>query len=154
MFFRNPEESALPAIEHSPAPHARIRDVLVAVLLIIGTAVGLLLAHSAESGHSAPSAAATTVVETNAEAVMHSNVAGAPTEADPAGPAVPFGDSFALCLSIGIGCVMALLLVFLATRRPPILGPHAPPQTSVRTFTARLVRVPPITLNALCISRV
>jgi hypothetical protein len=137
----------LHAIEHPSAQHARVRDVLIAVLLIIGTCIGLLLAHNAETGHSSSNAGSTSIVDVHADGL----VAGAE---DQAGSTVPFGDSFALCLSIGLGCVTALLLLFLAVRQPPTLEAHAPPMTLEPAPRTGFARVPTVTLNALCISRV
>lgn len=138
--------------EHSTAPHARVRTALIAVLLIIGTAIGLLLAHSAETSHT--SGAGTVTVTADVHAGMAASDDGTASVSE--GQVLPFGESLALCVSIGLGCVTALLLVFLSTRRPPSIETNAPPRRAApRTMMVRVLRAPtPLSLDALCISRV
>ena len=134
----------------TPLPRQRLHRVLIATLVIIGTAVAMLLAHSYEASHTADGTFSSVEVVHQADAAAELLLAS-PTDHD----AVPFSDSLALCLSIGFGCVTALLMVLLRLRRPPIVTTATPPPSSVRRHTVpTLMWAPRPTLTTLCISRV
>lgn len=138
-----PEDTHLLATERRRARQPRLLLVLVGALVILGTSIGLLLSHNAESSHA---------VDTVGASVVDVHV-GVPTVTD--APAALFADSLALCLSIGVGCVIAFLLVFLSTRRSPSVRSHAPPRRTTRPPWLRVLRAPASpNLDALCISRV
>ena len=135
----------------TPLPQQRLHRALIAMLLILGTAVALLLAHSNEANHPSdePSPISVEVVhQTDSKAEL---LLASPADHD----TVPFGDSLALCLSIGLGCVTALLLVLLRLRRPPAAkviasSSSATPHQLVRVFDW----VPRPSLATLCIIRI
>lgn len=129
-----------------PRSHARLRRVLVAALLILGTCVGLLLAHSSDWQHSGSATASVTSAD-------HGVVDEPAVSANPADLLAGY-DSLALCLSIGIGCVIALLIAGLTFRRSPVLarGP-SPQRTSPVRGSTRFTALS-ISLDTLCVSRV
>ncbi|ANJ27331.1 hypothetical protein [Agromyces aureus] len=136
----------------TPLPPQRLHLALIAVLLIIGTALAMLLAHSYESSHAATGTLNTASIEVALQADSADDLPTAtPTERD----AVPIGDSLALCISIGLGCVTALLMVLLRLRRPPSIAAAA---ALIATPLSRVLSTPAWTpaptLTALCISRV
>ena len=133
-------------------PRQRLHRALIATLLIIGTGVAMLLAHSYETSHTADETLSVSV-----EVVHQADAAGelplsAPTDRD----AVRFSDSLALCLSIGLGCVTALLMVILRLRRPPTATAASPSPVTPRRrpVLPTLAWAPAPILTTLCISRV
>ncbi|MGI9824417.1 hypothetical protein [Agromyces sp. Marseille-Q5079] len=137
-------------IETSPR-RQRLPRVLLAALLIIGTAVALLLAHAYETSHSANAP-----LSTGVEIVHDGESAGEVSiSASNNRDALPMTDPLALCLSIGLGCVTALLVVLLRLRRQPSAMVVASP--SFLLWSPPLLEAswaPRITLTTLCISRV
>ena len=102
----------------SAAVHSsRLRRVLLVVLLVIGTVLGLLLAHADDTHR---------VVETSASvAHLHNGEASAawwdgdaaPTAGSP--ESAPLEDALALCLTVA-SCFVVLLLAVLGVRRLPV----------------------------------
>lgn len=136
----------------TPLPRQRLHRVLIATLVIIGTAVALLLAHSYEASHPAEGPLSISVEAVQqADATAEVLFLASPTDRD----AAPFSDSLALCLSIGLGCVAALLMVLLRLRRLPTVATATPPPSPARRRPVpALTWAPRPALTALCISRV
>lgn len=125
---------------------ARPVRALVVALLVIGSMLALLFAHSAEAGHG----------PTHSEAAVSAAAADhgqADAAAAPAAPAVPIGETLALCLSIGLGCVIAVFVLLLAARAVPVPGGLAarPPGRQRATIVVPFASAP--ALDALCVSR-
>ncbi|MCI4658468.1 hypothetical protein [Cryobacterium zhongshanensis] len=134
-------------------PPVRLQRILFILVVILGTAVSLLLAHSMEAVQSAElsSIAAVSVVDDTPAAFPQS------VETMPAASGSvhdSFRDGLALCASIGFICGIALLVALKRLRKPPVQGLLAP---TVHWFdlTGRPDAPPrPVTLAALCIARV
>lgn len=99
----------------------RLPLTLVAWLLIAGTVVGLLLAHTAERAHAAESLAAGGEVASSVLVADPAPVAaGSVFDAVSAALGLDAVDGGLLCAALAIGCVIAL--VFASLRNPPRLG--------------------------------
>lgn len=134
----------------SAAVHSsRLRRVLLVVLLVIGTVLGLLLAHADDTHR---------VVETSASvAHLHNGEASAawwdgeaaPTAGSP--ESAPLEDALALCLTVA-SCFVVLLLAVLGVRRLPVAW-----RALARTFAGppfRVDRIPRLRLaerRLLCV---
>lgn len=97
---------------------ARLRQVLLVAALVIGSVMGLVLAHTEDTHHAVeatPASASAYADEATASAAWwlgEAMVAG--DAADPA----PLGDALALCLSLA-ACFVVLMLALFGLRRMP-----------------------------------
>ena len=136
----------------------RVQLVLTAALLVVGTAVALLLAHAYDASHGRGTEQTAIGVESVHVISMPDTTSTHdvdPVDTRAVSESSPFADSLALCVSLGMGCVTALLLALLRLRRPPT-SRHTTvanqPQKPARTPERRWVPEP--ALSALCVIRV
>ena len=142
-----------PVTNQRALPLIRLQRVLFILVVIFGTAVSLLLAHSMEAvqGADLTSIATAAVVDNAPAAAAHGveAIAAASGTADNT-----FRDGLALCASIGFICGIALLVALKRLRKPPVEALLAPP-VHWADLTGRPNALPhPVTLTALCIARV
>lgn len=95
--------------------NSRLRRVLLVVLLVIGTVLGLLLAHTDDTHHAVEASASVTHAHAAEESAAwwdgESTSAGSPES-------TPLEDALALCLTVA-SCFIALLLAVFGVRRLP-----------------------------------
>lgn len=106
--------------------NSRLRRVLIVVLLVIGTVLGLLLAHVDDTHDAVESTASTAHGHTAEESAAwwHGESASAAVP-----ESAPLEDALALCLTIA-SCFVALLLAVFGVRRIPWVS-----RTLARSFT-------------------
>lgn len=134
------------------AQPVRLRRLFVAVLVILGTVVSLLLAHSVEKAHGAEPALIATVPSMSV--AISTAQEGAQAMLAPSAPGEGLlGDGLALCASIGLACGTAILFVLMRLRKSPVTLSRDPPLRALKRTCRPETPPRPFTLIALGISR-
>lgn len=136
-------------------PLFRLQRVLFILVVIFGTAVSLLLAHSMEAVQGADLTSIATASVVDNDPAPAGAAHGVETVAAASGAVDnSFRDGLALCASIGFICGIALLVALKRLRRPPVEA-LLPSPVHWSDLTGQPGALPrPVTLTALCIARV